>query len=138
MKRQMLDTTIQGHDSYYRPYAQILKDQEPLSMDELNDMNLDDLSPRELESLTTRLLWTVRKEEKEAEEFNPDSEHNLYFSGQWGNRRRREVMNEVGTAEPTITHDTSPDRQTLYWRSHPEGRKVAKKSTGDDKGYYSY
>lgn len=39
-------------------------------------------------------------------------------------RYRREVYTVRGIPDETVTHDLSPDGQTMYWRTHPKGRKV--------------
>lgn len=39
-------------------------------------------------------------------------------------RRRREIYTAKGIPDETITNSLSPDGQTIYWRSHPHGRKL--------------
>jgi len=38
-------------------------------------------------------------------------------------RRKREIYNAEGKPDAAITKDLSPDRETMYWRTHPRGRK---------------
>src|SRR6516164_10496238 len=37
-------------------------------------------------------------------------------------RRKKEIYVASGIPDPTLTHDQSPDGQTIFWRSHPKGR----------------
>lgn len=39
-------------------------------------------------------------------------------------RRKKEIYVASGIPDETVTHDLSPDGQTMYWRTHPKGRTV--------------
>jgi len=49
---------------------------------------------------------------------------NMYLS-----RSKREIFVGNGIPDPSITHG-------LYWRSHPQGRKLNDRSINNKKAYY--
>lgn len=49
---------------------------------------------------------------------------NILFEEHLYNRRRREILVESGVPDAVITAGLSKDGQTLYNRTHPQGRKV--------------
>lgn len=78
----------------------------------------EDYTPKQLEAYATAFL---RRDKEE----NPDVYQNaILFDTQLRNRYSREVYNKYGVPDEEITHDKSNDGQTMYNRTHPEGRKV--------------
>ena len=75
-----------------------------------------DYSAADLEAYTDMLLW-------EDAQKNPDGPKVL-FQEHIENRWNREVLNKYGVPDDEITHSQSPDGQTIYNRTHPEGRRV--------------
>lgn len=79
-----------------------------------------DYTGKELEAFATAMLRKDSRENKDEWQ-----EKGILFDSQLANRYRREVYNKHGVP---IAEDLSPagmgDGQTMYNRTHPQGRKV--------------
>ena len=82
------------------------------------DPERTDYSDADLQAYTDLLLW----ENKLAQEKSGQPE--ILFEEHVENRWNREVLNSAGVPDDEITHNKSNDGQTMYWRFHPEGRKL--------------
>lgn len=75
----------------------------------------------DLEAYTDLYLWND-KDAKSREEWNDGPA--VLFQEHIENRWNREVLNKHGIPDDEITKAQSNDGQTMYYRTHPEGRKV--------------
>lgn len=61
--------------------------------------------------------------------------HNILMFEHLKERRRKEIYTASGTPDETVTSNLSADGHTMYWRTHPSGRKV-REGTNTQCGYY--
>lgn len=93
--------------------------------------NIDDFDEKEkytnsqLEAFATSLLKNDRKESKES--------HGILFDEQLDIDKRREVLVDASEIDGTLTQSIQDnerpgtykgDGQRIFWRRHPQGRKV--------------
>jgi hypothetical protein len=79
------------------------------------DPGSDDYSKRELEAYADAML---------REDAKQNGSQGILFEEHLYSRRRREVYTAAGVPDEAITHALSKDGQTMYNRTHPQGRKV--------------
>lgn len=79
----------------------------------------DDYKPYQLDRFADRILW----DSIDAGKKSGDVPTILMYE-HLKERRKREIYVASGTPDETLTNELSPDGQTMYWRTHPEGRKV--------------
>jgi hypothetical protein len=89
-------------------------------------------SDKQLEAYSTALLRDDAKENKNS------AETGILFEEHLQSRRRREVYTKVGVPDDSITSGLSKDGQMMYWRTHPEGRKVNSNQQRSDNGASFY
>jgi len=78
-----------------------------------------DYSGRELEQLADQLLRAQARsiDPETGKERGIGGEDPILFEEHIHQRRRREILNENGVPDPAL-------KQGLYWRPHPDGRKI--------------
>lgn len=81
------------------------------------DPEKNDYTDSELEAYTDLLLWKHKEEQKNGPEI-------LFQEHIESSRWSREVLSANGVPDDEITHATSNDGQTMYWRYHPQGRRL--------------
>lgn len=115
--------------SQYTRYTFKKKYLERYELDEF-DPERKDYTNSDLEAYTDLLLW-------EDSQQKPDGPKVL-FQEHVENRWSREVLNKYGVPDDEITASQSKDGQTMYNRTHPEGRKVnsAKQRKVNGASYY--
>lgn len=103
------------------------------------DPTKSDYSGRELEAYAEAML----REDMTARKLRP-KDAGILFDDHLASRKQREVHNKYGiplidgAIHQTETGRYRGDGQTMYWRQHPEGRKVNSKQQRKDNGagYY--
>jgi hypothetical protein len=88
----------------------------------------EEYTDKELEAYSTALLREDQKENKNS------GDTGILFEEHLQSRRRREVYTKAGVPDDAITSGLSKDGQMMYWRTHPEGRKVNSKQQRKDNG----
>lgn len=83
------------------------------------DPNRDDYTARELEQLADQMLRDQAREidPETGKERGIGGEDPILFAEHLYQRQKREILNENGVPEPGLV-------QGMYYRAHPEGRKI--------------
>jgi len=102
---------------YYDPHSWGLDKEELPSVDDF-DPEVK-YTPWELDRFADAYLWEVHKTKPCWHDPVVLMHEHLH------ERHKREVYNTEGRADARITKDLSSDRETMYWRSHPKGRKLS-------------
>lgn len=106
---------------------------EPVDYDTF-DENKNDYTGSELEAYASALLRADAKTEK-----HWHKKHGILFQEHYESRKRREVFTGTGdTPDAVITASLSKDGQTMYNRTHPQGRKVNSEKQRRDNGASFY
>ena len=119
--------TIQGVDQWPRPVAKRIQEDTPLTREELDKMDLESMTPGQLEIITTRYLRTNQRERKECGELSHNDLDGMLFGDHFRGRRTGEVINDTGVPSiPTGLEDSAskrynPGQQGMFWRSYAKG-----------------
>lgn len=116
------------------------------------DVDLDTFDPdesytdKQLEAYADAFLKKDKAEvDGESNTQKWQKEYGILFDDHLASRKRREILTALGTPDPAFTGSTqessaktSGDGQAMFFRSHPEGRKVNSKEQRkrNGAGYY--
>jgi hypothetical protein len=94
------------------------------------DPERTDYTAFEMEAYTDALLRESTRENPEG----PKVLFQEHIDSRWG----REVLSTTGTVDDSITSSLSKDGHMMYYRTHPEGRKVNSDQQRKDNGASYY